>query len=340
MTDIGMPAEPVPLGPDPEFDALLARLGPLLEATAKAAVVEAVAAVPVPVKRPGSVQGVDTVNRTATVLVDGDTSAIVCQCIIELPGIYDRVMVEFNPSGAVFVVGNQSAAGVPAGTLAPYAGSITAHAGAASTAQTTGQPPRGWLWCAGQAVSRSTYAALYTAIGTTYGSGDGSTTFNVPDYRGRVFIGLDNMGGSDAGRLAMSNTLGGTGGTTTLIAHTHSTPSHSHAAGTLSVASHTHSFSATTSTDGSHTHSVSPSTFLVTGSGQTYDSAGAGVFDLSSASTGSDGSHSHTVSGTSGGTAPSISGSTASDGSGTSGSFGSGTEQLPPYLLCHIIIKT
>ncbi|ADL53204.1 phage tail protein [Clostridium cellulovorans] len=55
------------------------------------------------------------------------------------------------------------------------------------TATTTA--PQGWLICDGSAVSRETYANLYTAIGTTYGNGDGTTTFNLPDMRGRVPIG-------------------------------------------------------------------------------------------------------------------------------------------------------
>ena len=49
--------------------------------------------------------------------------------------------------------------------------------------------PSGWLSCTGKAVSRTTYSALFTAIGTTYGAGDGSTTFNLPDARGRTLIG-------------------------------------------------------------------------------------------------------------------------------------------------------
>jgi len=61
--------------------------------------------------------------------------------------------------------------------------------------------PQGALMCYGQAVSRSTYAALFGVIGTTYGAGDGSATFNVPDLRGRVPAGRDNMGGVAAGRL-------------------------------------------------------------------------------------------------------------------------------------------
>jgi len=53
----------------------------------------------------------------------------------------------------------------------------------------------------GQAISRTTYATLFSMFGTTYGSGDGSTTFNVPDVRGRVVAGKDDMGGSGASRL-------------------------------------------------------------------------------------------------------------------------------------------
>src|SRR5690606_40258069 len=62
-------------------------------------------------------------------------------------------------------------------------------------------PPPGWLVCAGQAVSRTDYAELFAVFGTRYGSGDGSTTFNLPDLRGRVPVTLDNQGGTDAGRL-------------------------------------------------------------------------------------------------------------------------------------------
>jgi microcystin-dependent protein len=61
--------------------------------------------------------------------------------------------------------------------------------------------PNGWLECGGQAVSRTTFAALFAVIGVTYGAGNGSTTFNLPDLRGRVTAGRDDMGGVIADRL-------------------------------------------------------------------------------------------------------------------------------------------
>lgn len=63
---------------------------------------------------------------------------------------------------------------LPAGTIIPFAGNVV---------------PEGFLICNGAAVSRITYASLFTAIGTLYGTGDGSTTFNLPDARDRVLQG-------------------------------------------------------------------------------------------------------------------------------------------------------
>jgi len=113
--------------------------------------------------------------------------------------------------------------GFSSGMLVPYAGTSA---------------PTGFLMCGGQAVSRTTYSDLFAVIGTTYGSGDGSSTFNLPDLQGRVVAGKDDMSGSSANRLTnpTSNTVGGidgdtlgaTGGSEThtlveaqLAAHTH-----------------------------------------------------------------------------------------------------------------------
>lgn len=61
-------------------------------------------------------------------------------------------------------------------------------------------PPDGWMECAGQAISRTTYADLYAALGTKFGTGNGSTTFNLPNLRGEFIRGWDNGRGVDSGR--------------------------------------------------------------------------------------------------------------------------------------------
>lgn len=97
----------------------------------------------------------------------------------------------------------------PAGIIMPFAGTVA---------------PQGCLFCDGSAVSRTTYAELFSVIGTTYGEGDGETTFNVPDLSGRVVIGVSN-----------SHALGTTGGSETVTltadqmpAHSHEVPQHGH----------------------------------------------------------------------------------------------------------------
>lgn len=84
--------------------------------------------------------------------------------------------------------------------------------------------PNGFLVCDGSAVSRTTYSELFSSIGTSYGAGDGSTTFNLPDLTGKVVIGVSS-----------SYTLGDTGGEeshvlldTELPAHVHTVPAHGH----------------------------------------------------------------------------------------------------------------
>lgn len=92
------------------------------------------------------------------------------------------------------------------GTIVPFGGATV---------------PTGWLLCFGQAISRATYATLFTVVSTTHGVGDGSTTFNLPDLRGRIPGGKDDMGGTAASRLTTAGSgvngasLGASGGAQT-----------------------------------------------------------------------------------------------------------------------------
>ena len=81
--------------------------------------------------------------------------------------------------------------------------------------------PTGWLICDGSAVSRTTYADLFNVIGTTYGTGDGSTTFNIPNLKGRVPVGLDTSDTS-------FDTIGETGGEKTHTLTVNEMPTHAH----------------------------------------------------------------------------------------------------------------
>ena len=85
---------------------------------------------------------------------------------------------------------------------------------------TAGAIPEGWLLCNGSAVSRAAYAELYAVIGTTFGAGDGATTFNVPDLRGRMAAGKDSSTDFSA--------LGKTGGEKTHTLTTSEMPVHNH----------------------------------------------------------------------------------------------------------------
>jgi microcystin-dependent protein len=103
--------------------------------------------------------------------------------------------------------------------------------------------PAGYLFCNGVPVSRTTYSILFSIIGTGFGSGDGTTTFNLPDLRGRVPLGLDNMGGLSATRISSASvgganaaTLGGSGGAETHTLITAEMPSHTHTSPVSAIA--------------------------------------------------------------------------------------------------------
>lgn len=102
-------------------------------------------------------------------------------------------------------------------------------------------PNSSFVLAYGQAISRTTYATLFSLFGTTYGTGDGSTTFNIPDLRGRIIAGKDDMGGSAASRLSSTSitsggptTLGGTGGSDTKTLVTANLPAYT-PSGTVAI---------------------------------------------------------------------------------------------------------
>lgn len=134
---------------------------------------------------------------------------------------------------------------VPSGTVLDYAGPTA---------------PSGWTECDGSAVSRTTFATLFTAIGTTWGIGDGSTTFNVPDLRRRATVG---RGGAGTGTLG--NALGNTGG------------EENHVLSVGELATHNH-----TVTDPGHTHTVTDPTHNHTQNAHAH--GGTYVFDSASTS--------------------------------------------------------
>ena len=182
-------------------------------------------------------------------------------------------------------------------------GMISIHAGATA--------PTGWLLCQGQAVSRTTYSGLFGVVSTTYGSGDGSTTFNIPNLKGKVVVGIDaaqsqfDTRGETGGSMTHQHAASNSGNTS--IAHNHSinppaTNSSNHDGHNHNITGHTHN-----TTD--HSHSVNPPPTGTTSAGGHSHSTG-GPNSTGTAATGNTrnyatgghghntsntGSHSHTV---------------------------------------------
>lgn len=106
--------------------------------------------------------------------------------------------------------------------------------------------PSGWMLCYGQAISRASYPSCFSTIGTTFGSGDGSTTFNLPDLRGRILAGKDNMGGALANRLGtfsgfpVGAAIGYSGGNEVHVLTEAQIPSHRHSGATTQDGEHIH----------------------------------------------------------------------------------------------------
>jgi len=240
---------------------------------------------------------------------------------------------------------------------------VTAAAAAASPTGFIGYTaaaaaPTGWLLCDGAAVSRTTYANLFALTGVAFGAGDGSTTFNLPNLKGRVIVGVDS------GQTEF-DVRGETGGAKTHSLVTAEMPAHAH-----TINNHTHAFtSGGQSTShwhglGGHVHWVNgvgdhrhmddlgfnycfrhnsgdndyfvPNTFNPRASGVTFtDHRNAGGHDHgntqgpSGGSDAADRDHSH-------------SGTTGNQSDAGTSNTGSGTahNNLQPYLVLNAIVKT
>ena len=191
----------------------------------------------------------------------------------------DLTAVDINASGDISAAGNVMAVGM--------AGMVQMFAGLAATA------PAGWLVCDGLAVSRTDYAELFAVIGTRFGSGDGSTTFNLPDLRGRSPLGTNAAALPNGANSNFSTrNLAATGGAETvkLTSGQSGVPAHSHGKGTLAVSPSAHKLKMQSNYAGSgsnrnipiSTASLSSNTFTDTHSitGSTADNTAA---DASSA---------------------------------------------------------
>lgn len=181
---------------------------------------------------------------------------------------------------------------VPAGSIICYSGENV---------------PQGWLFCNGQAISRTTYHKLFNTIGTIYGTGNGTTTFNLPNLQDRFPMGKG------------TSSLGVTGGSDTITLTSDKIPSHSHTASLGSAGEHSHT--ATTDTNGSHTHSYTDAYFAEHSGPDNHFGTSANTdsnndyYFRDNSGTGAAGDHSHTLTTT---TAPSHTHTVTIDNTGTS----------------------
>ena len=181
--------------------------------------------------------------------------------------------------------------GIPTATIVPWSSASV---------------PTGFLECNGQAVSRSTYSALFAVVGTTYGVGDGSSTFNVPDLQDNVAVGKSNnkalasTGGANTTPVTATGNVGGSTANATLS--------------TAQLASHGHSIVAR-----ANPMNYIPGRAYQVGSGPT--SAPVNTTSFNTANQGSGSGHSHNMSATFSGDAVNAS-------------------VLQPYLTIIYIIKT
>jgi microcystin-dependent protein len=229
----------------------------------------------------------------------------------------DTAVGNFNVAGNLTVTGTTTFTGIPSGPTAAAGTNTTQLATTAFVAQNavltgallmwpTSTAPSGYLLCTGTAVSRTTYAALFAIIGTTFGAGDGSTTFNLPNYTNRFPYGT---------------TVGATGGSADaiVVSHTHtagssssvSDPGHNHG---VADPGHAHNIAVSNSAGGSGPWSVLTNPTYLAGT----NAATTGIGIIANT------------------TGIGVSTSTTVNATGASGT----NANLPPYLGINFIIKT
>jgi microcystin-dependent protein/uncharacterized membrane protein len=243
-----------------------------------------------------------------------------------------RVDVNGTLNATSILENGLSISGVPIGSLMPFAG-VNA--------------PAGWLMCNGQEVSRTVYVALFAIISTNYGTGNGTTTFNVPDFRGRSPLGA-----------SPSYSLASTGGSTTQTLSSANLPPHTHSGSTGSGGDHTHSgttnnsgghnHTGSTNSDGSHNHAMNYWDDLVGAGGvwaRTARWQNEATKSTALLTTTNNGSHTHTLN------INSVGDHTHSFSTGQSGTHthsfttdnGPGVSQafstMSPYIAVNVIIK-
>jgi microcystin-dependent protein len=233
-------------------------------------------------------------------------------------------VVYSKTSGVTYATGWVDVATASGASVASPTGAIVAFGGATA--------PDGWLICDGSEVSRSQYSLLFAAIGTLYGAGDGSTTFNLPDLQGRIAAGWAESGGH-----ADVSTLGGNDGTTTLAdrrpRHKHSVvqPTISQPSITVSDPGHAHGIS-----DPGHSHSYVVQTFTSGGATtiQVNTNVQTQTWGTSSSTTGISVS-SHTT-----GISAALASAPVASGGTVGPQTGAEPTDAPAYLIVNHIIKT
>lgn len=180
--------------------------------------------------------------------------------------------------------------------------------------------PGGWLRANGQAVSRTTYADLFAAIGTIYGPGDGSSSFNLPDLAGRFPLGADG-----------AHAAGATGGSFTTILSTANIPAHAHTMAHTHSINHSHGNGYTDYT-GDHDHEIHENNASGTNS-NSLRRGDAGATNSRDPING-DGTHQHVV------YLPAFVGSSGGSSAPNTGSVGSGTafDTTPPWTAVNFLI--